>query len=415
MKKLLTFLLVLLATFTLFSCNFTPKPITPKDFDNELNKVNYRYNKYTTALDEEFLVSYTNFASKMIKLADTNDNYSVSPLSIYLAFSILHHTAEEAVKIEIENFFEMNRSEIEYAKEVFSKLICENTDENGGLKYKLSLTNSVWFDESIEPNKTALESLAEQLYCHALYAPFQTKNQKANDLVREFVRQYTNGLIDRDFGLNDQVAFAIINTLYLYDTFDQDFSKYTDTFFMGETKKQVDFVRSLYVYGDIQETKTSMYFYVRAEHGTKLKLIVPKAGYTLDEVMNIENLNTINLDIDYHNSEKEVETRCLFPCFKINYSTPLKDILENNHYLTKAFNCYQTSLMDDSTYVSDIKHQVVLNVNEKGIEGAAVTIIANAKSAMPQAQQDFLVNQPFVYLVTTAQDVILFGGKVINL
>ena len=110
-------------------------------------------------------------------------------------------------------------------------------------------------------------------------------------------------------------------------------------------------------------------------------------------------------------------TRCIFPAFKVSSSTPLKDILEENNYLPHAFVNYESSLLKGSFYVSDIKHQVELEVNDEGIEGAAVTIIASEKNGgliCDCIYNDFVINRGFIVLVTDIDDCIMFIGRIEN-
>ena len=109
-------------------------------------------------------------------------------------------------------------------------------------------------------------------------------------------------------------------------------------------------------------------------------------------------------------------TRCIFPSFKIDSETPLKDILLANGELGNAFTNYYSPLTDKALCVSEIKHKVVVDVSKQGIEGAAVTVIASkANSVMPDHNvyyHDFKLNSEFGFIITDPSDVTLFQGKV---
>ena len=71
--------------------------------------------------------------------------------------------------------------------------------------------------------------------------------------------------------------------------------------------------------------------------------------------------------------------------------------------------------MNDKTAVlSEIKHKSVLDVNEKGIEGAAVTLGAiYGSSDLNQYQQiyeDFLINRSFGIIVSNLDNEIIYTG-----
>ena len=60
----------------------------------------------------------------------------------------------------------------------------------------------------------------------------------------------------------------------------------------------------------------------------------------------------------------------------------------------------------------------MLDVNEKGVEGAAVTVIAMEAAAAPDFTpkkfHDFVLNRAFGFIVTTPDDVVMFAGQVKN-
>ena len=136
--------------------------------------------------------------------------------------------------------------------------------------------------------------------------------------------------------------------------------------------------------------------------------------------MTAENLNAVNSQTDFKDTEglTEHKTRCIFPSFKIESETPLKDILAKNGALPHAFTSYFSPLSDKELCVSEIKHKVVLDVSKTGVEGAAVTIIASKANSIAPTKQivyhDFLIDKGFGFIVTDPSDVVLFEGKVTN-
>ena len=134
-----------------------------------------------------------------------------------------------------------------------------------------------------------------------------------------------------------------------------------------------------------------------------------------------ESLNKINNRTDYKFKEGNTEhyTRCIFPSFKIESETPLTKIFQENNYLQTAFYKFDSPLTKDPLCVSEIKHNTVIDVNKKGVEGAAVTIITLDKASamigpVKKVYHDFVLDKNFGFIITDPSGVTLFEGQVYN-
>ncbi|MBQ4443540.1 MAG: hypothetical protein II896_02625 [Clostridia bacterium] len=392
-----------------------------------LNKVNYAASGDATAsTDEAFRTKLSDFSAKLYALCaeGAEDDYVFSPLSVYMATAILYNLGDEAIKADIRALFGMSDAEIAKTGDLFMGLINERYEGvgKGTLVTKVDVNNSIWLDNALTTNQTALDRIAEALYCRAYRTPFADDNKQANKDIRAFIKQMTRGLIDQDFGLTADTLLAIVNTLYFKDlwNFDsRDLATETRTFHAPAEDKETEFLIGKYTSGTVQETDSATYFYTTTDAGYRFKLILPKEGRTLAEAMSAQSLAQINATTDYGARKGDVnyETRCIFPSFRVESDTPLKDILEHNHYLPTAFNGFGSDLTDQPLAVSDIKHKVVLNVDKKGVEGAAVTIIAmkNASAGMfDTVRADFVLDRPFGFLVTDREGVVLFSGQIVT-
>ena len=373
--------------------------------------------------DKEMLTKLSKLSNKIYEMSseEENGNYALSPLSIYMALVVLHYIGDEYVKNDIETLFEMKAEDLAKTGELFLSLIKERKFDNE-IYSKLDLTNSIWIDNNINGNKNVLDGLAEELFCYAYNTSFNDDITQANEDTRKFIKEKTNGLIDKDFDLQSDTLFAIINTLYFKDIWNGNgykLKKENRKFYIDEQEEQKVFLISNYENGQVAETTNSKFFYAATESGYKIKFILPKEGYTLKQVMSAENLNIINEQTLFDDEDDEFiyRTRCIFPKFNISSETNLKEILEENGYLLHAFNGYTSDLVDVGLSVSDIIHNVELDVDDEGIEGAAVTIIVNkATSTNPNkyVYQDFVVDRGFGFIVTDYNNTILFEGQVVN-
>ncbi|HAR87010.1 MAG TPA: proteinase IV, partial [Clostridium sp.] len=128
-----------------------------------------------------------------------------------------------------------------------------------------------------------------------------------------------------------------------------------------------------------------------------------------------------NLDMNKWNSIKksigkeQEAVNVSFPKFEMEYGTKelkgslvalgMKDIFSDRANL---------SGIRENIYVSSVLHQGKIEVNEKGSEAAAVTIVEVRETAMPiiNDPKEFIADRPFVFIIEDEESgTILFMGK----
>ena len=67
-------------------------------------------------------------------------------------------------------------------------------------------------------------------------------------------------------------------------------------------------------------------------------------------------------------------------------------------------------------YVSKAEHAAMIEIDEEGVTGAAYTQLELAEGAAePNEEIDFVVDRPFMFVVTSRDGSILFSGIVQNI
>ena len=378
---------------------------------------------------EQKLTAFSNKLYNMASLSE-NDNYVMSPISVYMALAMLYEVGDDGVKQDIKALTEMDDSDIQKTGELFKSLVneyrvydYENNEEI--IQSKLSLSNSIWLDNNLKTSSEGLKAFADKLYGEAHATTFRDDNDAANAEIQEFIKEQTKGLIDQNFNLSPETIFALINTLYFKDVWDGEgdwlYTEQREFTLADGTSQKREFLNGKYVLGQVQQTDKSNYFFVKTAKGYKIKFVLPKDGYTLKEAMSADNLNKINNDTEFNQYENGVThyTRCIFPSFKIESGTALAEIFKKNGKLKNAFSSFTSSVLEDKEElcVSKIIHKAVLDVAKEGIEGAAVTIIAVEDACtdpvpVPEEYHNFILDKNFGFLVTDYKDTVLFEGQV---
>lgn len=363
-----------------------------------------------------------------------------------MALALTIECSAENTRNELLNAMGVTYEEVKtYTKKLYAQMNNEFTQTNDfgqkEIKALELLTNSIWFEESITLKEVGLTNLADYYNCSSYAAPFDKNNSSANQALRDYVKRNTKGLIDRDFQLDESTLIALVNTLYLKEIWNSvgdeltfTNKKYSFTNYNNQTK-DLELLQGYYSLGKVIEEETYNHFYTTTNHGFKLKFIVPKESYTVDDIYTKEILEHINNINDYqavNDINKTISyTRCLFPEFKASFNEDISEVIKNKFNVNDLFNyrtCNFSNIVDEAEYLdkyegiycSSIIHQTELSVNKKGIEGAAVTIVAmDGATSVPTEEYekvyyDFVINRDFVFILTDSSGVVLFTGVVKN-
>ncbi len=356
-------------------------------------------------------------------------NTAVSPVSVYLALGLAAQCAAGETREELLNTLKIDDMSLKNDYSDFYRSIIAEHTSDGKVTSRVDVGNSIWVQEGFATKQECIDALSDNYLCYSYAADFWNKNKAANDAVRDFVKQQTHGLIDQDFELSDKTVFALINTLYLKEIWNYDGGlsfteeKYDFTEGDGNTEK-CNLLRGHYQKGQIYDAETFTHFFTTTYYGYRLKFILPKDGHTVNEVFTAENIALINDLTDYRAFDDEkkerYETRCLFPEFEADYDEDVKEILKKlgTYKLFSKDECDFSTLTDEYAYCEKVQHVAKLEVNKKGIEGAAVTIVeADGESAPPGEEyftvyNDFILDRAFGFVLTDRFDTVLFSGIV---
>ena len=70
----------------------------------------------------------------------------------------------------------------------------------------------------------------------------------------------------------------------------------------------------------------------------------------------------------------------------------------------------------DELYLSSANHAAMVEDDENGVTGAAYTeLMVTEGAALPDKEIDFVLDRPFMFVVTGADGAVLFSGIVKNI
>ena len=111
------------------------------------------------------------------------------------------------------------------------------------------------------------------------------------------------------------------------------------------------------------------------------------------------------------------EVTVYMPKYKFSYEKYLNNQLKSMGMLD-AFDPYLADLSgiaDASIFVSFVKQNTFVEVDEEGTEAAAVTTIGIELTSMTPQPREFLIDKPFVFAIRErTTNTLLFIGQVVN-
>lgn len=364
------------------------------------------------------------------------DNFAVSPISVYMALALSAECAADDTRGEILDALGVTYGQLQtHFATLYRSLAVEHKSE-GKTTGLLDLSNSIWVNEGTRVKPPCIEALSNDYFAYSYSTDFAHNNEGANKAVHDFVKKQTRGLIDQDFQLSKDTLFALINTLYLktiWNTSGSDLPFAEDSYqFTAKdgSGKNVRLLQGEYFDGRAKEFDEFTTYYTRTHDGYKIKFILPKDGYSLNQVFTAENIAAVNAITNYGGydsaTETQYKTRVLFPEYKCSYDEDIVELLRDKFDIDLFFKnpvyfspaCDFSSLSDEPCFCAKVQHVTDLTVNKKGIEGAAVTVIGMDATSVPPKEtvwEDFIVNKAFGFIITDWQNVTLFSGVVNNI
>ena len=438
MKKIISFILILAICLSLASCSVFDSIFGYKYEEHALAlaapKISANYKDYRADGYVEFLDKLSAFSAKLTAevYADTagTKNFVISPVSVYMALALAAECASGETRDQILNAVGVTYEEVQnFTRYLYA--CCNAEYKSNGLGNQTSaaeeLSNSIWVDNDATLLESGINNLATNYNCDMFSVDFAS--DEASKAIRAYIKDKTHGLIDSAPDLSPETLITLINTFYLKDIWNPDGDK------LSFTESTYDFVnadgsitttkllRGYYNNGKVYEGDEYRTFFTTTEHNFKIKFIVPTEGHTIDEVFTTENIYAVDSITNYGYVDDENRllhhTRVFFPEYKASFDGDIADTLMEDFGILDIFDvdkCDFSNITDEPLVCEGVVHQASLEVNRRGIEGAAVTYIPMAGAAGPgeyeNVYHDFIVDRAFGFILTDAYGTVLFSGVI---
>jgi len=376
------------------------------------------------ATDASLVAANTRFAVKIFKelsREDTGTNVFISPLSISTALTMAYNGANGTTREAMAETLEVTGMTLEEINQNYLNLI--ESLENADAGVQLRIADSVWTRDEFAPRvrQAFIEHLStyykSELYTKDFDDPETV--EEINGWIREKTDNKINKMIEK---VDPQIVMFLINAIYFKGDWAVPFDEkdtHTDFFNLQDGLKVK--VSYMSITDDYKYFAGSNYQAVRLPYGRDkiaMYVLLPNEDVNIDTF--IESVSQSGLDESfnrYHKTEVELD----FPKFKLEYGVKrLNDALKNLG-MGVAFDPWEADFGGiapvselNNLYIDFVDHKAFVEVNEKGTEAAAATVVGVGLTSMPMTQT-FKVDRPFVFMIRDDRSgSILFMGKITN-
>jgi serine protease inhibitor len=373
-----------------------------------------------TAKGPEVIASGNVFGVELFtKVAqEENKNLMLSPLSASAALTMLLNGCNGDTYGQLKETLKypagMTISEInEVYKTLTAQLLVIDP------KVKLALANAIFYRKGFSVKDPFLNTMSSDFDAEVAGLDFSLPS--ALTTINKWASDNTNGKIPKVLNeISGDAVMFLMNALYFKGDWSYQFDKaltsdrpfHTD----GSNSANVSTMK-----GDVGSRVTSGTGYTAIElpYGcTNFTMVVIVPVGTLSDFITsftAEKWNTITSAFD--DQEKFNELTVYMPKYKFSYEKYLNDQLQSMGMLD-AFNpglANLSGISDASIYVSFVKQNTFVEVDEKGTEAAAVTTIGISTTSFPPQPQEFVIDKPFVFAIRErTTNTLLFIGQVVN-
>ncbi|MEX2567015.1 MAG: serpin family protein, partial [Cyclobacteriaceae bacterium] len=348
-------------------------------------------------------------------------NQFYSPYSIHQALSMAMNGNEGEVLeefIRVLRYEGMGVEEANEAAQSLTKFLLELDP-----KVRLSIANAIWYKQEFDVNPDFEETVRNSF--GAEVAGLDMANPQSVNVINRWIENNTEGLIkDMLDAIPANAVMYLVNAIYFKADWKYRFNasntQKTPFYVSSGNEVAVDMMR-------MEESASMRYF---SNGGLEYLEIPYSTGqYNMGVITSDEfNLDDKLQDFSFEDLEywRENATEGNFilqmPKFKLRYKMEKmnEDLmalgLEKPFYpspvnFTKLF-AHPT----DPMYISRVIHDALIEVDERGSEAAAATVVEiGLTSAGPHQPRVFALDKPFVFLIQDNHSgAILFMGKLGN-
>ncbi|WP_345240895.1 serpin family protein [Nibrella saemangeumensis] len=370
----------------------------------------------TLRVSAPFASQTTDFAFGFFKRVNQEEgadkNVFVSPLSLHMALGMIMNGANGQTAQEIQKTLKLDAQTLAEANQTYTYLL-ENLPKADS-RVTLGLANSVWYRNGFQVEKSFQDVLKESFKAEVTGLDFD--NDAAKDRINNWASQQTNGRIPKviDEIRRDHVMF-LMNALYFKGDWKTQFDqKNTVDMPFRLPSGQEKTVKMMRLNTELRRAFKPTYAAFELPYGNgqfAMTVLLPSQNTSADAVLNSINAGEwTQLQKDMAEGKIDIG----LPKFTLSYEIQLKNTLTALGMPTAFTDAADFTKINRNgdLYLSFVKQNTFVAVDEKGTEAAAVTTGGISVTSMPPS---YICDRPFVFVIhEKTSNTVLFMGKIVN-
>ncbi|MBD3213142.1 MAG: hypothetical protein GF311_11090 [Candidatus Lokiarchaeota archaeon] len=363
------------------------------------------------------------------QLKEYEENLFFSPFSIYSALTMVYIGAKDETKEELEKLLHITISQRRIPLEI-NKLV-NKLKNNKNVEVRIA--NSIWVDQFYELLESFIHNIDSNYNGELFHENFDNVGEVCHKL-NKWVKKNTNEKIKSiisPLAFDPDFKLILLNAIYFnglwVDKFDENKTKEHNFYPLNGNFNKIPMMHQItsFPYYETENLQIIKLDYKKPQDSTNeaefsMIILLPKEKDGIRELQKTLSLKHIN-----HYLEKLIKrkVKIYLPKFKLESKYKLKKTL-NKMGMTNSFSKQAnfSGIADPSNnmspFIGEVVHKGFIDVNEKGTEAAAATMITMAPKAIPFQQEIpvFKVDHPFLFFIwDSTTQAIIFMSQVLNL
>lgn len=350
-------------------------------------------------------------------LADSQgQNKIYSPVNVYMALSMLTEVTNGESREQILALLGFDSVEELRAQ---ANVIWNANYQNDGANTSI-LASSLWLNEDVNFVQTTMDSLAENYYVSTYQGVMGS--DELNYALQSWLNEQTGGLLGEqaaDVSLDKDTILALATTINFHAGWNDEFfpeATQSGVFHGIDGDIECDFMhqdQSMYYWG---EKFSAVAKYLQSDGN--MWFILPDESVSIDELLQDEQAMAFILGDKYEWENNEYVTVHLsVPKFDVSSDLDLTSgmkALGVTDVFDPAVSDFTPMTLDmGEIYLSQAEHAARVKIDEEGCTAVAYTVMAAVGAGLPPEEEiDFVLDRPFIFVITGNGELPLFVGIV---
>lgn len=359
--------------------------------------------------------AFTEALFEQIVKNSAGGNLIFSPANIYMALAMLAESTDGHTRAEILSALDVKDMD-ELRANAAALMKAEPVDDGVS---KCGIANSLWLNDKFGFNTETLERVAE-VYEGSSY--WGDPNDPDFTLaLRDWLNANTGNMLEQSVAgveLPPELVVAIASAIYFKAAWDDEYYKErTDRmpFHTPEGDIDADFMHKD-VTGHYYKGEGFSAYREQLKNGAGcMWFLLPDEGSGVTEMMNGASMGFIFGD-KTGMENTEIKVHVSMPKLDVKSETMLESALQGMG-VTSCFGNeadFSPLISGTDVSVSSVLHVARVKTDEDGVEAAAFTLLycGAAMPLPPEEEVDFVLDRPFVFVITGQSEAPLFMGVV---